>query len=210
MKTFKEPYYLVDFNSSICNYEILINGMPAFINDVGGSISSHYPINHFILKSGKQKISLKIFPLQSESVLRKDASLEIKVSFYDASSNNYNETIEVFSFKTPNLDEKEYPIIQSTFDFIAEIPYDLFGWKDSKIIVDDKNFKIDLITFYKIIHEKIMLNKIEEFYELIRKKIEETNTSMYIHDSNDLLNLIDLFESLKTENMVLEEFPFKW
>ena len=46
MKQFKEPYYLVDFNSSICNFEIYINDMPAFIHKEGGSITSHYPINH--------------------------------------------------------------------------------------------------------------------------------------------------------------------
>ena len=58
MKEFKEPYYLMDFNSSICNFEIYINDMHAFIHKEGGSIASHYPINHFILESGKQNIKI--------------------------------------------------------------------------------------------------------------------------------------------------------
>ena len=31
MIEFKEPYYLVEFNSSIVNFEIFINDIPAFI-----------------------------------------------------------------------------------------------------------------------------------------------------------------------------------
>lgn len=55
MNQFKEPYYLVEFNSSIVNFEIYINDMPAFTHQSGGAIFSHVPINHFILESGKQK-----------------------------------------------------------------------------------------------------------------------------------------------------------
>jgi hypothetical protein len=76
--------------------------MPAFIHDEGGSIASHYPINHFILESGQQNIKLKVLPLKGESALREDASLEIKVHFYDSATNNYDALTEVFKFETPD------------------------------------------------------------------------------------------------------------
>jgi hypothetical protein len=72
MKNLKNPYYLVDFSASICNFEICINDVPAFIHNGGRIISSHYPINHFIFESGKQEIKFKVLPLQGETTLKDD------------------------------------------------------------------------------------------------------------------------------------------
>ncbi|OBW39373.1 hypothetical protein AB670_04307 [Chryseobacterium sp. MOF25P] len=47
MTQFKEPYYLVDFNSSICNFDIFINDMPAFNNHVGGGSIITYAYQSF-------------------------------------------------------------------------------------------------------------------------------------------------------------------
>lgn len=68
MTQFKEPYYLVDFNSSICNFDIFINDMPAFNHHVGGAVSSHMPINHFILQEGVQKIKINVLPLNNRTL----------------------------------------------------------------------------------------------------------------------------------------------
>ena len=54
MIEFKEPYYLVEFNSSIVNFEIFINDIPAFIHHSGGAIFSHVPLS---------------FPLYSKAIL---------------------------------------------------------------------------------------------------------------------------------------------
>ena len=63
MNTVNRPSYFVDFNASICNFEILINDMPAFLQHEGGSIISQYPINSFIYRSGEQGIKIRILPL---------------------------------------------------------------------------------------------------------------------------------------------------
>ena len=78
MTQFKEPYYLVDFNSSICNFDIFINDMPAFNHHVGGAVSSHMPINHFILEKGIQKIKINVLPLKGEESLKPDGFITIK------------------------------------------------------------------------------------------------------------------------------------
>lgn len=102
---FVEPYYLVDFDMSICNFEILINDMPAFRNTDGGSLNSHVPINQLILASGIQRIAFRILPLKGETVLRKDSYLKIKINLFDANSGNYDNLVEVFKYETPSFKE---------------------------------------------------------------------------------------------------------
>lgn len=208
MNAFKEPYYLVDFNSSICNFEIYVNDMPAFIHQDGGSIASHYPINHLILKSGKQNLKIKMLPLKSEEVLRKDSFLKIKIHFYDSSTNNYNDIIQVFKFESPDFEEKEYSLInleEATFN--AEVPYKITGWENSKIIKKDKNLKNEVISFYKKVYQFAKNEDINSIFEMMKTKFDEVDKAMFLNDTDNKKELSDLFATIKSDGMILEEFP---
>lgn len=207
MKNFINPYYLVDFNSSICNFKIYINDIPVFTHNGGGIISSHYPINHFILESGEQKIKFKIFPLEGETILKDGAFLKIKVHAYDDYTNNYENLLEAFNFETPDLSNPKLPVIEIEAKFNADIPYKIPGWKNSFCLEDVDKIKNELISFYEEIYELARTQNSLAFYKLLKTRLDEIDTAMYIRNEDNLIELRNMFNNLNEENFFLEDFP---
>jgi hypothetical protein len=206
MKDFKEPYYLVDFTSSICNFEIFLNDMPAFIHHEGGSMSSHYPINHFILETGKQEIKIRLLPIKGEGKLREDGYVKIKVFSYDSSTSNYDDTFEVFKYETPDLSKHELPIIEVINEFVATVPYKIEGWKNAIEQQKEMESKIQAESFYKKIYALFKEKNVNELAKLFLIKFNEVDTSMYlIEDNNQSLN--NLFIRLENEKFILQDIP---
>lgn len=205
MNHFIEPYYLVDFNSSISNFEIYINDMPAFIHLEGGSISSHYPINHFILESGEHTIRIKILPLKGEYNLKVDSFVKVKVFYYDSSTTNYDDSVEVFSYETPDLSDLKLPVIELEAKFKAEVPYILHGWKNSSVYraTEDKD---QSIAFYKKMYGYFKEENIDMLFDMQSVKFSEIDTAMYLTENNRE-SLGDLLKKLKDENFILQDFP---
>ncbi|MBE0393897.1 hypothetical protein [Flavobacterium sp. PL002] len=207
MKNFTNPYYLVDFNASICNFEIYINDLPAYVHSVGGIIASHYPINHFILESGEQKIKFKIFPLKGETTLKNDTFLKLKVHAYDAYTDNYENLIEVFNFETPDLSNPQLPLIEVEAEFTAQIPYKIMGWKNSEIIDGIDAVKIDLISFYKRIYEIAKSQNVSDLYSVLKTRFNEIDISMYTDNEDNIEGLSNMFSSINDGGFILKDFP---
>jgi len=205
MENFNKPYYLVDFDMSICNFEILINDLLAFKSMDGGSLSSHYPINHLILESGIQEISIKIFPLKTETTLRKDAYLKIKVHSYNSATQNYEDLNQAFIYQTPSFTEKQYPIIVKKATFNAVVPFSIEGWKSS-IELDD-SYNDDILKFYQKIYKLANTNK-EQLFNLFNKKFVEVDKALYLNQNNKR-EWNNLFNKLSKENFILQPFPSK-
>ncbi|GAA4758357.1 MULTISPECIES: hypothetical protein [Flavobacterium] len=206
MNNFIEPYYLVDFNSSICNFDIYINDLPAFIHNVGGSIFSHYPINHLILGKGLQKIRLRIKPLKTESKLRDDGFVKIKVFYYDSSTTDYENVFNVFKFETPDLSKSEYSFIEYESTFDSVVNYELRGWKSS-LKIEEEDYKNEIIAFYKKIYELFRENNVDKISFEMLNRFEETDIAMYLQNTNNKKELEDLIATLKNDNFIIESFP---
>jgi len=205
MKNFKEPYFVVDFNMSICNFEILINDVSVFKKMNGGSIASHYPINHFILESGTQQISIKVFPLLGETALRKNSFLKVKVHAFDSSTQDYTNLHEVFKYETPKYEGEEPPAIVKIAKFDVSIPYSINGWKSSLEIT--KNMQQEVLSFYKKIHLLATTNT-NELFNLFNSKFLEVDKALYLNDNNKN-EWNDLLNKLNRGSFVLQPFPSK-
>ncbi len=206
MKEFKEPYYLMDFNSSICNFEIYINDMPAFIHKEGGSIASHYPINHFILESGKQNIKINILPLKGNTHLKEDGFINIKVFCYDSSTTNYENTIEAFRFEKIDFSENNLPIKNFTKEFNAEVNYEIKGWKNSYLLKDNLN-KEEIIKYFKVLYTAFKEKNIESIFHEMKNKFDEVDIAMYLGKVDNKKELSQLFDTLEQGKLILEGFP---
>ncbi|TWP31048.1 hypothetical protein ETU08_03305 [Apibacter muscae] len=207
MNNILQPFYLVDFTSSICNFEIYINDMPVFLHYDEGSLSTHYPINHFILESGIQNIRIRVIPLKEENFLRKEASLRIKIYFYDNYDNSYQNLIQVFEFITPDLSEQEMPLLEFKGNFQAEVPYELIGWKKSIILAEDKLQIKQAMNFYKKIYSLFENKNYQEINALQNKKYKEIDTALYIKNADNLLEWMQVIEEINISKMLLQEFP---
>ncbi len=205
MSDFNKPYFVVDFNKSICNFEILINDMPAFKSMDGGSLASHYPINHFILKSGSQNISIRVLPLIGEMALRKDSFLKIKIHAIDSETQDYEDLDEVFSYETPSYEKKEYPAILVTDIFKVKVPYNLEGWSNSFVIKKISEFEKQAVSFYKKIYQ-FAQNDTDSLFKLFSEKFIEVDTALYIKADNKK-EWQGLLNQLKKEDFILQPFP---
>lgn len=58
----KEPLYYVYMDHEQCFFEILVNDIPAFRYFQDGGIMSPVILNNYIAKSGKQKITYRLYP----------------------------------------------------------------------------------------------------------------------------------------------------
>ncbi|HEX7871089.1 MAG TPA: hypothetical protein VF455_13355 [Chryseobacterium sp.] len=207
MAQFNEPYYLVDFNSSICNFDILINDMPAFSHHVGGAVSSHVPINHFILENGLQNIKINVLPLKGEESLRNDGFITIKVFSYDASTDNYDNTVEAFKYEKLDFSENNLPVVNLTHDFKAEVNYLIDGWKNSEQFNTNTLNKYDVEKYFRFIHSLFKDRDIDKLHDEMKDRFDEIDTSMYLGVVDNKLELSNLFGELFGGKYVLDNFP---
>ncbi|WP_326984711.1 hypothetical protein VUJ46_09340 [Chryseobacterium sp. MYb264] len=207
MNNFKEPYYLVDFNSSICNFEIYINDMPAFVHHSGGSIASHTPVNHFILNSGKQNIKIKVLPLSGENHLREDGFLKIKVFCYDSSTTNYQDTVQTFEYQKEDFAETKFPLIEVYGEFDAEVEYDIPGWKNSHVFDDENPDRDQIIKYFRVIYNAFKTKDIEMIHQEMLPKFQEIDKAMYLGNEDNRKELSGLFEQLENGHFMLQDFP---
>lgn len=208
MTNFKEPYYLVDFNSSACNFEIYINDMPAFIQIDSGNISSHVPINQFILESGKQMIKIIVKPLKNQQKIKGDAFLFVKVFSYDSSTTNYSDTVEVYNFKQENFESYDERVFLIAGGFDVNVKYSVDGWKNSIVNeIIEQQLISEVTNFYKLIYNKFKEKNIDELYNMMQTKFTEIDSSMYINDADNKNGLRNLFNDLVSGEFELQEFP---
>ena len=206
MNQFRKPYYLVEFTSSLCNFDIYINGLPAFSHNQGGGISSHAPINQFILESGKQKININIFPIKGEIKLRNEGFIKIRVFSYDSSTTNYENKIICFEHTIDNFSKNTNPIIYLQGNFIAQVPYNIEGWKNTDIF-DKNSDRNNIVSYYKSIYKLFKESNINGIYNEMKTKFFEVDTTMYLENQNNKDSLFNLLKMLKDENFVFQPFP---
>lgn len=201
----KEPYYLVDFNVSLANFDILINDVLAFSYDSGGSIYSNYPINHFILNSGAQQVKVRFKPLADSQTIHQDAEAIIKIQFLDASTMDQGQLKTVYEYKMQRVENNKLPLLEAIGEFKAEVPYQLKGWSDS-IPIDNDNAIDRIQIYYRRVYTLFKEQDLNTLASLLKKRYEETDTSMYLEEDN-LVGLKNIFKMLNAEGYVLQDFP---
>jgi len=206
INNFKEPYYLVDFNASICNFEVLVNDMPAFLNNKGMSISSHVPVNHLICSSGKQSIQIRVLPLAGETTLRKDSFLKIKVQFFDATGSPEIMSL-VLHWETPDLTEKLLPTIVHEEVFTADVPYRQAGWHQSEPLENNDTQVEAAVNFYKKVYTLLRDGKNDEFLQLLSIRLHDIDEATYINGADNVKEWYELIGKLKGDGYILSDFP---
>lgn len=206
MNNFKHPLYLVSFKSAICNYEIYINDLPAYIHLDGGSVSSQIPINHWILEKGKQEVKVRVLPLKGEIGFREDSFIEIKIFSYDSSTNNHEDIVESFNFSVESLYDLKIPVVEKRDFFIAEVPFILKKWNDFDEIKEKKG---EIISFYKAMYELFKEKDIQKIYNLLKFRFDQIDEATYSKESDNLEGLSKMLFRLKEDDFELIDFPIE-
>jgi hypothetical protein len=192
------PRYWADIQSNNCTYEILLNDLPLnhYFDSVESSMVS-IPMNTRILKSGKQKITIKMFPSLDKSQIPKksiedDASITIKTSFGEFGKQKAKDYTIILKYTTPKIKEN-LPYYETIVYFEATVPYELKGWNEGVDLSKENQDKLQKEVEAKYnefikAYEKKDFNKLFAEYYKREKEIAQSLFFSKKSDSDELVN----------------------
>ncbi|WP_455005444.1 hypothetical protein [Capnocytophaga gingivalis] len=199
-------------------YELYINDIKADCDYVGAN--SGVDMNPYILKNGKYKVKLRIFPAfkAGEKLI---ASKDIKNSNISFGSYIRNkETDEIL-----NYEDKLLPITAPTIDVpyfeqeweveITKLPYELEGWSKGQDLRkwDKDKLEKKVVAYYQKLW-RILNNGEGEKYVEVWKKADQELFSYYYTTQERYLKLVentieDVEEYCKGTMIPLEDYEMK-
>ncbi|KGK30606.1 hypothetical protein [Cellulophaga sp. E6(2014)] len=185
----KRPGYYLQINNQNCHYEIDINDLSCGeFYDPYPMYSVRLPLNLNILKSGEQKLSLKVLPDVGDFI-KESASLQLRLMRYDDMldiENEFGKSKVIWEWKMPNVGEHKLPIFIFHTTFEAKVPYkleilDLYATDLS--VLDKKVVLEEVLKEFQLKQESIVNNTQDRDY-LIRHL---NRAFVQIYPDNELL-----------------------
>jgi hypothetical protein len=178
----KEPRYFIRPIQTNCVFEVLVNGVLTYKDYTIEKLSSPKSINHAILKSGPQVVTVRMYPIgdaikdayskgETITTLQSNSNVSIKVVKYEAFniSDELDDEIIVTQHNSPtNKKTDEFigeglPYYEYAFTFNAEVPYELEGWSNGEDLTkfDKEDLEEAVVSYYKN-YQNIYKNKDED------------------------------------------------
>jgi hypothetical protein len=205
------PRYWIDIQSKNCTYEILLNDIP--LNQYFDMIESStvsIPMNTRILKSGKQKLTIKMFPALDkkqipENSLNNNSTIDIKISFGEFGKEKAKDYVTVLKYVTPEIKENT-PFYETIIYFEAKVPYELKGWNEGvNLSKEDQNklreeVEVKYNEIIKLYKDKDLNKLIDSYYN----RETEIAQSLFFSKKSDSDELVNGLEKDINKNI-----PFK-
>ncbi|WP_415324824.1 hypothetical protein [Chryseobacterium sp. MMS23-Vi53] len=184
---YTNPFYLAELQVRNCQVELLINDVTCFDHYKEGGMAVDWPINAYILSSGKQFFTIKANCFENETNISKKASIDLKITLRDAFDFSKPKQIVKQHFHI-SFEDKETPMYVSGDFFEAEVPYKLEGWKNSFDFSDyihgENSVKEGLINelknTYETFHQIIKNRDTQTYNSLNNQRFQEITTSFYL------------------------------
>ncbi|WP_131401778.1 hypothetical protein [Chryseobacterium sp. JM1] len=216
------PRYEIEFSQDACGYEILINDVPVHRYLLSGSVNEQrIPVNDHILLSGKQEITIRLFPPMlsdgSWSPVLVDASrFKIKV-IHRQNNGPLEDDQSVFEFNTSNQTrtEKFQASGQKFFEFKgvfnAKVPYQLEGWRHSKDLSKENQDQLlkEAVAAYNSFRNVLIKKDTKAYASLMYDKEVELAKAFYWNmaaDSEERWNEMSSIILEKREILPLKGF----
>ena len=199
-------------------YELYINDIKADYDYVGAN--NGVDINPYVLKNGKYKVKLRIFPAfkAGEKLIEFDDIEKSDISFDSYIRNK--ETDEILNYNSIPLPivapKEDVPYFEQEWDVeLTELPYELEGWskgQDLRKWDKDKLEKKVVAYYQKLWH--ILNNGEGEKYVEVWKKADQELFSYYYTTQERYLKLVentieDVEEYCKGTMIPLEDYEMK-
>ncbi|KPH13472.1 hypothetical protein AMQ68_07765 [Chryseobacterium sp. ERMR1:04] len=172
----------LEYEHSDCSYEILVNDMPVMIHfGLGERSGLTVDINQYILKPGKQNITIRMFPSKNDEntfSLSLTANSFVKITLdkvslssnpmdgWDAIAKGEKYQWDVLDYQTPKIEKPvAYAEYKTSFEVDPkDITWKITGWADSQNLKNDPNIR----------------KEVDAFYEDFKKTLESGNQSKYV------------------------------
>ncbi|MCD8418662.1 hypothetical protein J2Q11_13440 [Tenacibaculum finnmarkense genomovar finnmarkense] len=173
------PVYGVKVNKSGCKLVIEIEGSLDYGFTENNGESMMLPLNPMLLKSGKQIAIIKVYPLDSDSLLTKEAHVGLRFTFAPDKESGINEYTTIASFSLPeDIGTRKLPYFEVRIPFEVEVPFDysleLENAKDLKSIYNIEGL---VVAKYNQLRDLCLdFDEIEYLKERIHSSIIVFNT----------------------------------
>lgn len=203
----KEPLYYVYMDHEQCFFEILVNDIPAFRYFQDGGIMSPVLLNNFIAKSGKQKITYRLYPQTTREngdgfkTLTPNTRFNITLYSRDNKDSLTSFDKQIKILEHANLKKEDgkmfigagLPYYEYTVEFDASAPYEQSPSLETAL---------DLRTMDKELLEKKTLEAYTYFSKLISDKNKDQYFSLVFNsDMRQLQSEYHTLEHLKVNGM---------
>lgn len=216
------PHFYLDFNSYNCTYEILVNDMPAYSfyssGNQGGAV---FQVSPLILKSGKQTITIRVYPKMDDDdkmdtfLLAKNCGLEVKVVAGDEDKETPKEYKQLFRYKMPEIQLGNVPYLEFKGVFEAVTPNRLKGWSDSQDLTKEDKAQLtkEVLAFYTQYRQLMADGKMDEIAGLIYNREVEVEQALFQNKPADAADTWNRFAKIKgyhLEMLPLEHYELQF
>ena len=199
-------------------YELYINDIKADCDYVGAN--SGVDMNPYILKNGKYKVKLRIFPAfkAGEKLIEFDDIEKSNISFDSYIRNKEtNEILNYNSIPLPIVAPKEdVPYFEQEWEVeITDLPYELEGWSKGQDLRkwDKKELEKKVVAYYQKLWSILNNGEGERWTKLTQKRINETAIFYYESEEENqkaIKNNQQNIEKYCTNMMIpLEDYEMK-
>lgn len=177
----KEPLYYIFVRHEQCFFEILVNDVPVFRYFKDGGIMSPILLNEFITKSGKQKLTYRLYPQtkitgfpEGLKELTSLTSMQVTLSVRDNADtgSSFDNAQEILIHTSPKKDDGDTFIAAGKYyyeysiDFEAEVPYSLDAGFEKGVDLRS----LDSVELY---------DRVENAFQYYRNIIDERNKDLF-------------------------------
>ncbi|SFD55418.1 hypothetical protein SAMN05216297_10974 [Flavobacterium phragmitis] len=189
--TEKGMLFTLKYENQDCSYEILVNDVPVIsFFGLGSGFSLKKEINQYILKPGKQDITIRIYPQKKtetsfEDLISKSAKIKVIVKknkeplsmldLAEARDKGIQTEWEILTFETPVI-EKRVPYVEFKTSFNVmdkDISWKIKGWKESKDLRNDPDLRKQVDTFYENFKKVLVTKNQQAYLGLLKNSIHE-------------------------------------
>lgn len=173
--------------TTLCTFDLYINDIPAKINGIAGGYL--IDINDYVLRNGKYKIKAIFYTNPDENVVINKTNFNL-YSFYKDKGVKVDASLKKLqNLPIPDLTSTKPIIINKEWEVeITDLPYKLAGWENSRVFKDKDNVWLE--------------PKVVEFYEKVRKVLNEGKGDDYIKLLENRNAEFKIFDFETDENIV--------
>ncbi|QYN44231.1 hypothetical protein GYM75_04890 [Gilliamella sp. ESL0441] len=175
----QEPAYYVGIYSANIKWELFVNDVQMFAHYQGKITSPIVPLNYRILGSGKQKITFRIYPPNEQAVLGKYASFRMRLYYRKNFRDKEIPEIHILNFELPYEQTKDLPYFEKSFEFEAEVPYQMTGWTKSKDLTKVPDLEQKVVKKIEALRTILENKDTEAYFQAVMPKLKEKFICLY-------------------------------
>lgn len=184
-----KPVYYVEYSSSGCLVDIRINdsSVQKDYNPgvVGGAVIT---ANTAILKSGKQKVTVRLIPYRDETLITEKEPFTLRIGYKDLIEPSGDEGRPwhwVMEMPPIVMPEEGLPYYEWSGEFEVKVPYQVVGWSDCIDLREIPDIEQRVVAKFNEFRQLLIDGKYDELKRLQYSKNYELAVMLY-EDENDI------------------------